>query len=262
MKRKISQIILCTSIITLSPSLLFAGNEYSATSFNLIGPSGRVTAQITSSAEGTPAIFFYDENSKVRLNLGIYPGGAPGVILMDKDGNAAAILRLTDDGHTPVLVMKEGGVDKKIIGLGQYDEKKTETTPSVSSAATIETMPIRTADEKKREYFLYAIAFGLGLVGAYVGGRIGTSSKRIQGLLEQNQKVSQNVTSTLVTNQESNGFQKRNEAKVSEPYSGSLLQKEVPTSQINDDGSSIQVKKITHGTYAIDTNTKKEDKLS
>lgn len=157
----------------LLPSLLYAGNEYNATSFNLVGPDGRVTAQLTSSVEGTPAIFFYDENHTVRLNLGIYPGGAPGVILMDKDGNASAILRLDDDGKTPVLVFKEGGADKKIIGIGKYEDRKEEKKVE-TQAAVIQTEPIRTKAEQTREYEILGIAFGLGLIGAYAGGRFAT----------------------------------------------------------------------------------------
>ncbi len=202
MKKKIFLVILGTSFTIFSPTLLLAGNEYSATSFNLIGPNGRVTAQITSSVEGTPAIFFYDENNKVRLNLGIYPGGAPGVILMDKDGNAAAILRLTDDGHTPVLVMKEGGVDKKIIGLGQYDEKKIEINSDGNTAAKIETVSVRTTTEKRHEYLLYVLAFGLGLIGAYIGGRIATRPKRILDILIQNNNVREKVASELLAQKE------------------------------------------------------------
>jgi hypothetical protein len=154
----------------LSLRIAYAGTEYNASSFNLIGPDGRVTAQLTSSVEGTPAIFFYDENHNVRLNMGIYPGGAPGVILMDKEGNASAILRLTDDGKTPVLVLKENGVDKKIIGLGQYAEK--ENTSSVI------TTPIKTKEERKNEYFIFGVAFCFALIGSYFGGRIASVERR------------------------------------------------------------------------------------
>lgn len=182
------------------PQVLFAGTEYSATSFNLIGPDGRVTAQLTSSVEGTPAIFFYDENHNVRLNLGIYPGGSPGVILMDKEGNASAILRLTDDGHTPVLVMKEGGVDKKIIGLGIYDTKEV-AKPSEVKPAEIITTPIKSKADKNREYMMYGAAFAFGLVGAYLGGRVATRrQKTLEAMLQkatQDLLVMQGKVSTL-----------------------------------------------------------------
>ena len=86
-----------------------------STDFKLKDPNGNVTAQLTTSGEGTPALFFYDKKQVPRISIGLYQGGIPGIVLNDEQGNAAAILRLVQNDGNPVLVLKEDGQDKYII---------------------------------------------------------------------------------------------------------------------------------------------------
>jgi hypothetical protein len=51
----------------------------------------------------------------VRISIGLYGDGVPGVVLNDEKGNASAIMRLVNNGGEPVVVLKENGQDKYII---------------------------------------------------------------------------------------------------------------------------------------------------
>jgi hypothetical protein len=94
-----------------------SGQAVISSDFRLQGPDGRMTAELTTSLEGTPSLFMYDHTGRVRLNLAIYPDGAPGIILNDESGQATAILRMATSQGQPVLIFKENGQDKMIIGL-------------------------------------------------------------------------------------------------------------------------------------------------
>ncbi len=85
--------------------------------FRLQGPDGKVTAELTTSLEGTPSLFMYDKKGRVRLNVALYPDGAPGIILNDESGRASALLRMATSQGQPVLIFKENGEDKIVIGL-------------------------------------------------------------------------------------------------------------------------------------------------
>lgn len=104
------------AVLVFSPLFSFA-ETVSSENFVLRDSSGKMTAQLTTSGEGTPAFFIYDKSGVVRVSIGLYGDGAPGVVLNDKNGLAGAILRLVESGGDPVLVLKEGGVDKKIIDV-------------------------------------------------------------------------------------------------------------------------------------------------
>ncbi len=92
-----------------------AAETVTSTDFKLKDQNGNVTAQLTTSGEGTPALFFYDKKQVSRISIGLYQGGIPGIVLNDEQGNAAAILRLVQNEGNPVLVLKEDGQDKYII---------------------------------------------------------------------------------------------------------------------------------------------------
>lgn len=83
--------------------------------FVLKNSQGEVTARLTTSGEGTPALFFYDANKKVRISIGLYSDGVPGVVLNDENEKAGAIMRLVTNQGNPVVVLKENGQDKIII---------------------------------------------------------------------------------------------------------------------------------------------------
>ncbi len=83
--------------------------------FVLKGSNGNMMAQLTTSGEGTPALFFYDSRNVVRISIGLYADGVPGVVLNDDTGKAGAIMRLVTNKGEPVVVLKENGIDKVII---------------------------------------------------------------------------------------------------------------------------------------------------
>ncbi len=100
--------------------------------FILTDEYGRTTAQLTKSGEWTPALFFYDIHWTVRISIGLYGDGVPGVVLNDEKGNASAIMRLVNNGGEPVVVLKENGQDKYII-----DKNGIPNTASGSNSNTL-----------------------------------------------------------------------------------------------------------------------------
>ena len=72
---------------------------------------------MASTADGSPAIWFFDKNGKSRLNLGLYEDGNPFVVLNDQNELAVQILRSVGNENAPVLVMKSKGQDRMILGL-------------------------------------------------------------------------------------------------------------------------------------------------
>ena len=68
-----------------------AAQTVTGTDFKLKDQNGNVTAELTTSGEGTPALFFYDKLHVPRISIGLYQDGIPGVVLNDEQGNAAAI---------------------------------------------------------------------------------------------------------------------------------------------------------------------------
>jgi hypothetical protein len=160
-----------TSLFTALALPSFAALDYNATAYNLVDAEGKVTAQLTSSQEGTPAIFFYDQTHVVRLNVGIFPDGEPTITLMNKEGKVSATLKLGSDDK-PSLTFRENGEDKKVISLTSSESTSSREKNGDTSPAEIVTTKLKTEAEKKREYLSYIFAFFFGLVGAYGGGRI------------------------------------------------------------------------------------------
>lgn len=87
----------------------------SSENFVLTDNFGNMRGQMTYSSEGTPSVFLYDTHNVPRVWIGLYPDGAPGVVLNDDKGLAGALMRLVSSGGDPVLVLKEAGQDKVII---------------------------------------------------------------------------------------------------------------------------------------------------
>jgi len=91
----------------------------SGTEFDLIGPDGKLAAQLGMAKEGAPCLWLMDNQGRARLNLCLYPenGFAPGVVLMDEKGEAAGLFRLAGIHQSPVLVFKSNGGDRMMMGL-------------------------------------------------------------------------------------------------------------------------------------------------
>ncbi len=99
------------------PSAEAKENIVSAQTFQLVDASGRRKILMASTADGSPAIWFFDKNGKSRLNLGLYEDGNPFVVLNDQNELAVQILRSVGNENAPVLVMKSKGQDRMILGL-------------------------------------------------------------------------------------------------------------------------------------------------
>jgi hypothetical protein len=95
-------------------------NAVSAGSIRLVDARGRLRAELAISADGGPALFFFDRAGRNRMVLGLYSPGegeAPFVVLNDSQQHAAGIFRLFGAHETPVVVLKSQGRDRSIYGL-------------------------------------------------------------------------------------------------------------------------------------------------
>lgn len=115
------------------PLALARGQTVTGTNFTLTSLNGNITAQLTTSGEGTPALFFYDTKHTARISIGLYPDGAPGIVLNDNTGKAAAILRLVENNGNPVLVLKENGQDQLVINKNGIPTKSSTMFGSIGS---------------------------------------------------------------------------------------------------------------------------------
>ncbi len=95
-------------------------NLISANRVQLVDSSGKLRAELALSADGGPALFFFDHAGRNRMVLGLYSpaeGEAPSVVLNDPQQRAAGIFRLFGPRDTPVVVLKSEGRDRSIYGL-------------------------------------------------------------------------------------------------------------------------------------------------
>jgi hypothetical protein len=107
------------------PSPAFAAtthpqNVVSASRIRLIDADGKVRAELATSGDGGPALFFYDRAGRNRMVLGLYSpaeGEAPSLVLNDAEQRAAGIFRLFGARDTPVVVLKNQGRDRSVYGL-------------------------------------------------------------------------------------------------------------------------------------------------
>lgn len=91
-----------------------------ANRIRLLDSNGKARAELAMSADGGPALFFYDTHGKNRLVLGLYSPAEreyPFVVLNDTNQLAAGIFRLFGARETPVVVLKNKGQDRSIYGL-------------------------------------------------------------------------------------------------------------------------------------------------
>jgi hypothetical protein len=81
---------------------------------------GKLRAELAMSADGGPALFFFDSAGRNRLVVGLYSPAereAPSVVMNDPQQSAAGIFRLFGPLDTPVLVLKSRGRDRSVYGL-------------------------------------------------------------------------------------------------------------------------------------------------
>ena len=91
-----------------------------ATRLELRDANGKLRAELAMSADGGPALFFFDSAGRNRLVIGLYSpaeGEAPSVVLNDTRQQAAGIFRLVGSSETPVVVLKNRGRDRSMYGL-------------------------------------------------------------------------------------------------------------------------------------------------
>ncbi|MBV8911109.1 MAG: hypothetical protein JOZ89_10145 [Gammaproteobacteria bacterium] len=99
---------------TRAPEVVAAGR------LELVDARGKIRAELAMSADGGPALFFYDSAARNRLVVGLYSpaeGEAPSVVLNDVRQQAAGIFRLFGASDTPVVVLKHQGRDRSVYGL-------------------------------------------------------------------------------------------------------------------------------------------------
>jgi hypothetical protein len=92
----------------------------SASRIELRDTDGRVRAELAMSADGGPALFFFDAAGRNRMVMGLYSpaeGEAPSLVLNDAQQRAAGIFRLFGTLDTPVVVLKSHGRDRSVYGL-------------------------------------------------------------------------------------------------------------------------------------------------
>jgi hypothetical protein len=104
----------------ISPASAATSQDISASRFRMVDASGRTRAELAMSPDGGPGLFFYDSKGRNRLVLGLYSPAEseyPFVVLNDTHSEAAGIFRLFGGQETPVVVLKNKGVDRSILGL-------------------------------------------------------------------------------------------------------------------------------------------------
>lgn len=89
----------------------------SAESFELTDRNGKKIGLISNSPAGTPGIWLFDRNGKVRLNIGLYEDDNATIVLNDSNEEAVQIFRTVGEKNAPVLVMKHNGQDRIVLGL-------------------------------------------------------------------------------------------------------------------------------------------------
>ena len=89
----------------------------STRTLEVVGADGRRQIVMGTSGEGSPGIWIYDRNGKVRLSLGLYGDNNASIVLNDENEQAVEIFRTVGERSMPVLVMKSQGRDRIVMGL-------------------------------------------------------------------------------------------------------------------------------------------------
>ena len=88
-----------------------------AKNIEVIGSDNRKLVSLGTSGENSAGIWFFDRNGRSRLNLGLYGDGNAMIVLNDEKEMAVQILRTFGPKNSPVLVMKNDGRDRIVMGL-------------------------------------------------------------------------------------------------------------------------------------------------
>jgi hypothetical protein len=97
----------------------------------LLDEAGKARAELAFSQDGGPGLFFYDTQGRNRLVLGLYAPAEreyPFIVLNDTEQHAAGIFRLFGNDETPVVVLKNKGRDRSILGLNPDSTEPFLTT--------------------------------------------------------------------------------------------------------------------------------------
>jgi hypothetical protein len=89
----------------------------STRTLEVVGADGRRQLVMGTGTEGSPGIWIYDRNGKVRLSLGLYGDNNASIVLNDASEQAVEIFRTVGPHSVPVLVMKAEGRDRIVMGL-------------------------------------------------------------------------------------------------------------------------------------------------
>ncbi|HXA36260.1 MAG TPA: hypothetical protein VNW26_08010 [Steroidobacteraceae bacterium] len=109
-----------TGLRLLPQASAVAQDAVSASRIRLLDSTGHARAELALSPDGGPGLFFYDSHGRNRLVLGLYSPAEseyPFVVLNDTRQAAAGIFRLFGPQETPVVVLKNKGADRSILGL-------------------------------------------------------------------------------------------------------------------------------------------------
>lgn len=88
-----------------------------AKNIEVVSNDNRKLITMGTSGENSAAMWFFDKNGKYRLNLGLYGDGNAMIVLADEKELAVQILRTFGPKNSPVLVMKNDGRDRIVMGL-------------------------------------------------------------------------------------------------------------------------------------------------
>lgn len=94
-----------------------SANVISARQFNLFDSNGRLRAQLAFAKQGPPGFWIMDERGTARIAMGLYEDGTSHIGLQDKDGNMIELLRSIGSDEAPLLIFKNRGADRMILGL-------------------------------------------------------------------------------------------------------------------------------------------------
>ena len=93
------------------------GDVLSTHTLEVVGADGRRQIVMGTSGEGSPGIWIFDRNGKVRLSIGLYGDNNASVVLNDEREQAVQIFRTVGERSAAVLVMKSQGRDRIVMGL-------------------------------------------------------------------------------------------------------------------------------------------------
>jgi hypothetical protein len=99
------------------PGTTLRSSVLSTHTLEVVGADGRRQIVMGTSGEGSPGIWIFDRNGKVRLSIGLYGDNNASVVLNDEREQAVQIFRTVGERSAPVLVMKSQGRDRIVMGL-------------------------------------------------------------------------------------------------------------------------------------------------